>query len=200
MIIDYNILALLTIIIGIIALFFFVIDKYPMELISIGLLSSLAIIQVIFSKESTDDISHLLAGFANPGLITVMALLIMAEGMVATGAISAIARLFELENKINTIILFSIILICVAVLSSVMNNTPIVVMFIPLIAALVEKNNLDVSKTLLPLSYVSMLGGMTTLMGSSTNLIGAGIVTDFNIKPIGLLDMSIPALIIAILV
>ena len=52
MIIDYNILALLTIIIGIIALFFFVIDKYPMELISIGLLSSLAIIQVIFSKES----------------------------------------------------------------------------------------------------------------------------------------------------
>ena len=43
-----------------------------------------------------------------------------------------------------------------------------------------------------------MLGGMTTLMGSSTNLIGAGIVTDFNIKPIGLLDMSIPALIIAI--
>ena len=82
---DYNILALLTIIIGIIALFFFVIDKYPMELISIGLLSSLAIIQVIFSKESTDDISHLLAGFANPGLITVMALLIMAEGMVALG-------------------------------------------------------------------------------------------------------------------
>ena len=89
MIIDYNILALLTIIIGIIALFF-VIDKYPMELISIGLLSSLAIIQVIFSKESTDDISHLLAGFANPGLV-IMALLIMAEGMVATGAISAIA-------------------------------------------------------------------------------------------------------------
>ena len=79
-----------------------------------------------------------------------------------------------------------------------MNNTPIVVMFIPLIVALVEKNNIDISKTLLPLSYVSMLGGMTTLMGSSTNLNGAGIVTDFNIKPIGLLDMSIPALILAI--
>ena len=50
MIIDYNILALLTIIIGIVAIFFFVIDKYPMELISIGLLSSLAIIQVIIFK------------------------------------------------------------------------------------------------------------------------------------------------------
>ena len=87
-------------------LFFFVIDKYPMETISIGLLSALAIIQVLFSNEEARDISQLLAGFANPGLITVMALLIMAEGMVATGAISSIARLFELENKINTLILF----------------------------------------------------------------------------------------------
>ena len=148
MILDFNILAILTIIVGIVALFFFIIDKYPMESVSIGLLSALAIIQVIFSKDANSDISNLLAGFANPGLITVMALLIMAEGMVATGAISSIARIFEIENKINTIILFSIILICVALLSSVMNNTPIVVMFIPLIAALVEKNNIDVSKTL----------------------------------------------------
>ena len=198
MFLDFNIVAILTIIIGIIALFFFIIDKYPMETVSIGLLSALALIQVLFSNESSFDITNLLSGFANPGLITVMALLIMAEGMVATGAITSIAKIFELENKINTIILFSIILICVAVLSSVMNNTPIVVMFIPLIAALVDKSNIDISKTLLPLSYVSMLGGMTTLMGSSTNLIGAGIVSDFGISPIGMLDMSIPALILAV--
>ena len=198
MILDLNIIALATIVVGIIALFFFIIDKYPMETVSIGLLSGLALIQVIFSNQSVFDIATLLSGFANPGLITVMALLIMAEGMVATGAISSIAKIFELENKINTIVLFSIILIFVALLSSVMNNTPIVVMFIPLIAALVDKSNIDISKTLLPLSYVSMLGGMTTLMGSSTNLIGAGLVNDFGISPIGLLDMSIPALIIAI--
>ena len=198
MIIDLNIVALLTIIVGIIALFFFILDKYPMETVSIGLLSSLALIQIIFSKHSGFDITNLLSGFANPGLITVIALLIMAEGMVATGAISSIAKIFELENKLNTIVLFSIILVFVAILSSVMNNTPIVVMFIPLIAALVEKSNIDISKTLLPLSYVSMLGGMTTLMGSSTNLIGAGIVSDFGVSPIGLLDMSIPALILAV--
>ena len=108
MIFDFNILAILTIIVGIVALFFFFIDKYPMESVSIGLLSALAIIQIIFSKDANSDISNLLAGFANPGLITVMALLIMAEGMVATGAISSIARIFEIENKINTIILFYI--------------------------------------------------------------------------------------------
>ena len=198
MTLDFNMVAILIILVGIVALFFLILDKYPMETVSIGLLSALAAIQVFFYKEVNMNISDLLSGFANPGLITVMALLIMAEGMKATGVISSIARLFELENKVNPLMLFVLILICVAILSSVMNNTPIVVMFIPLIAALVEKSNIDISKTLLPLSYVSMLGGMTTLMGSSTNLIGAGIVSDFGIRPIELLDMTIPALIIAI--
>jgi Na+/H+ antiporter NhaD/arsenite permease-like protein/uncharacterized protein with PhoU and TrkA domain len=90
------------------------------------------------------------------------------------------------------------ILISVAIFSSVMNNTPVVVMFIPLIAALGEKHGIDTRKSFLPLSYISMLGGMTTLMGSSTNLIGAGIAVEYGVKPIGILDISIPALIIAI--
>ena len=71
-------------------------------------------------------------------------------------------------------------------------------MFIPLIAALGEKHGIDTRKSFLPLSYISMLGGMTTLMGSSTNLIGAGIAVEYGVKPIGILDISIPALIIAI--
>ena len=54
------------------------------------------------------------------------------------------------------------ILISVAIFSSVMNNTPVVVMFIPLIAALGEKHGIDTRKSFLPLSYISMLGGMTT--------------------------------------
>ena len=99
---DFNVVACCTIILGVVALFFFIIDKYPMETVSIGLLSGLALIQVIFSKQSGFDVTSLLSGFANPGLITVIALLIMAEGMVATGAISSIAKIFELENKINT--------------------------------------------------------------------------------------------------
>ena len=68
MIFDFNILAILTIIVGIVALFFFIIDKYPMESVSIGLLSALAFIQVIFSNQDGFDIATLLSGFANPGL------------------------------------------------------------------------------------------------------------------------------------
>ena len=99
-----------------------------------------------------------------------MALLVMAEAMVASGAITSLVNIFDTDNRLNNILLFTFILSFVAILSSVMNNTPVVVMFMPLIAALGEKKGVDASKTLLPLSYISMLGGMTTLMGSVPTL------------------------------
>ena len=93
---------------------------------------------------------------------------------------------------------WSLCLICVGFFSSVLNNTPVVVIFIPLLAAMRENVGIDLSKALIPLSYVGMLGGMTTLIGSSTNLIGAGIASELGAKTLGMLDISIPALFIAV--
>ncbi len=193
-----NLAPILIIIIGVIALIFLVLDKYPIETVSICLLSALIIAYLILPDNNIPSLKELLSGFSNPGLITVLSLLVMAEGLVAAGVINYLANLFETEKSYNPTILLSVILIVVALLSSVMNNTPIVVMFIPLIAALSERHGIDTRKTFLPLSYISMLGGMTTLMGSSTNLIGAGISIDYGIQQIGMLDISIPALIIAL--
>ncbi|MAI02875.1 MAG: SLC13 family permease [Rickettsiales bacterium] len=193
-----NLAPILIIIIGVIALIFLVLDKYPIETVSICLLSALIIAYLILPDNNIPSLKELLSGFSNPGLITVLSLLVMAEGLVAAGVINYLANLFETEKSYHPTILLSVILIVVALLSSVMNNTPIVVMFIPLIAALSERHGIDTRKTFLPLSYISMLGGMTTLMGSSTNLIGAGISIDYGIQQIGMLDISIPALIIAL--
>ena len=195
---EENLISLIIILIGIITLGFLVSDKYPLETVSIILLSILIILQLIFPNNNLPSFNNLISSFSNPGLITVMALLVMAEGLVATGFISFIVNFFDTEKSYHHTIVISIILISVAILSSVMNNTPIVVMFIPLIAALSEKHGIDTRKSFLPLSYISMLGGMTTLMGSSTNLIGAGIALEYGVRPIGILDMSVPALIIAI--
>jgi len=194
---EENLVQYLIIIIGIIAIGFLVLDKYPIETVSICLLSVLIILSLIFPYGSVPSLKDLLSGFSNPGLITVLSLLVMAEGLVAAGVVSSIVRLFETKISFPPTILISFILICVALLSSVLNNTPIVVMFIPLIVALSDRHGIDTRKTFLPLSYISMLGGMTTLMGSSTNLIGAGISMEYGIKQIGMLDISIPALIIA---
>ena len=196
--IEENLASFITIFIGIITLIFLVSDKYPMETVSICLLSALVIAFLILPEGSMPSIENLVLGFSNPGLITVVSLLVMAEGLVATGVISYLANFFESSKTLHPTLLLSLILIFVAILSSVMNNTPIVVMFIPLISALSERHGIDTRKTFLPLSYISMLGGMTTLMGSSTNLIGAGIAAEYSAKQIGMLDISIPALIIAL--
>ena len=195
---EFNVAPFITIFIGIITLIFLVSDRYPMETVSICLLSALVIAYLVLPKSSMPSLEYLVSGFSNPGLITVISLLVMAEGLVATGVISYLANFFEGTKNYHPTLLLSFILIFVAVLSSVMNNTPIVVMFIPLIAALSERHGIDTRKTFLPLSYISMLGGMTTLMGSSTNLIGAGIAAEYGAKQIGMLDISVPALIIAL--
>ena len=196
--IEESLVSLTVILIGIITLGFLVSDKYPLETVSIILLSILIILQLLFPHSNLPSFNELILSFSNPGLITVMALLVMAEGLVATGVISYIVNFFDTDKNYHQTILLSMILVSVAILSSVMNNTPIVVMFIPLIAALGKKHGIDTRKSFLPLSYISMLGGMTTLMGSSTNLIGAGIAVEYGVKPIGILDISVPALIIAI--
>ncbi len=195
---DESFISFIILLIGIVALIFLIVDKYPIETVSISLLSVLLIVQLVFPESSMPSFADLISGFSNPGLITVISLLVMAEGLVATGFISYVVNIFDTDKNYHPTLLLSIILISVALLSSVMNNTPIVVMFIPLIAALSEKHGIDTRKSFLPLSYISMLGGMTTLMGSSTNLIGAGISLEYGIKQIGMLDMSIPALIIAL--
>ena len=77
-----------------------------MEIVGIGLLSSLAILKLVFPESSAPELSGLLMGFANPGLITVMALLVMAEGMVASGVISTMVNIFDSDKKLNTIFVF----------------------------------------------------------------------------------------------
>ena len=79
-----------------------------------------------------------------------------------------------------------------------MNNTPIIIIFIPLISIIAEKMNLSISKALIPLSYAGILGGMTTLVGSSTNIIGAEVASDLGVKNIHFFSVTIPGLFIAI--
>ena len=85
-----------------------------------------------------------------------------------------------------------------AIFSSVMNNTPIIIIIIPLVSIISEKLGFASSKALIPLSYAGILGGMTTLVGSSTNIIGAGVARDLGIDNISFFSITIPGLAIAI--
>jgi di/tricarboxylate transporter len=119
--------------------------------------------------------SELLKGFSNPAVITVGALFIVAAGMYSTGAITIIAdRIGGLPDSVRRAQLR--ILPPVAVGSAFLNNTPLVAMMIPVVRDLGRTAQLAVSKLYIPMSFGSILGGTSTLIGTSTNLIIAGLV------------------------
>ena len=133
------------------------------------------------------DFDNFIAGFSNQGLLTVMGLLVVAQGVYSTGILNTfVDNIMHLNRDFKTdkSTLLIIILIIVAIVSSIMNNTPIIIIFIPLISIIAEKMNLSISKALIPLSYAGILGGMTTLVGSSTNIIGAEVAHDLGVENI----------------
>ena len=122
-----------------------------------------------------------LKGFSNPGMLTVGALLMVAAGMYRTGAITLITE--KLIGRPKSLLAAQAkILPPVAVGSAFLNNTPLVAMFIPVIRDLAKISRLPAPRLYIPLSFASILGGTCTLIGTSTNLVVAGMVIDFLAK------------------
>lgn len=144
--------------------------RLPAWAIFIGALT----LMMVLNLATPED---LLSGFANTSVATVGALFVVAAGMYSTGAISLLAdRIIGLPHTIreaNTKILPP-----VAFGSAFLNNTPLVAMMIPVVQDLSRTAGLAVSYLLMPLSFASLLGGAMTLIGTSTNLIIAGMVAD----------------------
>lgn len=143
----------------------------------------------------------LLLGFANPGVLTVAVLFVVAAAMYSTGAITLLAdRFIGLPNTLRKAQVK--IFLPVTVGSGFLNNTPLVAMMIPVIRDICRKTGLATSKLYMPLSFVSILGGAATLIGTSVNLIIAGLVFSRTGDELGIFFPSligVPAAAIGIL-
>jgi Na+/H+ antiporter NhaD/arsenite permease-like protein len=155
-------------------------ERWPMETVS---LVSLAAILIVFgavpftgADGAPLGVEQLLAGFANPALATVIALLIVGQGLFATDAMEAPARRLGRIGGAGVFRPILFILIGAGVISAFLNNTPVVVIFIPILVVIAAQRSISPSRVFIPLSFISILGGMTTLIGSSTNLLVAGVV------------------------
>lgn len=119
-----------------------------------------------------------LRGFANPGVLSIGVLFMVAAGMHRTGAINLLVE--RLIGRPRTLLAAQIkILLPVALGSAFLNNTPIVAMFIPVIRDLSRAAGLPATRLYIPLSYATILGGTCTLIGTATNLVLAGLVRDY---------------------
>ncbi len=119
-----------------------------------------------------------LRGFANPGVLSIGVLFMVAAGMHRTGAINLLVERF-IGRPRTLLTAQAKILLPVALGSAFLNNTPIVAMFIPVIRDLARSVGLPATRLYIPLSYASILGGTCTLIGTATNLVLAGLVRDY---------------------
>ena len=184
------------------AILLFANDRVPIELTSMGVVVLLLVFFQLFPVFNADGANmltaaELLKGFANPVLFAIMALLVVGQGLYNTGALEGPANLIAKLGRYGPWLALTVAFIIAGVVSAFMNNTPVVVIFIPIIVAVARNMGLNASKALMPLSFICILGGMTTLIGSSANLIAATIAQQNDVPRIGFFDFTIPGLVLA---
>jgi len=133
---------------------------------------SAAIILLTFNIISAND---MLAGFSNKGMLTVGILFLVSEGVRQSGILNRLAQTYLPRKRRKMVSLLPLIMIPVSALSAFLNNTPVVIIFAPIIKKWAENLNLSSKKFLIPLSYATIFGGMCTLIGTSTNLVVHGL-------------------------
>lgn len=137
-------------------------------------------------------------GLSNPAVIAVGSLFVIAACVQKTGALWFVDRWLLPASAPKQVILRRL-MFGVASLSAFLNNTPIVAMMIPRVQAWCEKNKISASQLMIPLSYAAILGGMTTLVGTSTNLIVSGLLQNAGKPGLGMFDIAwvgVPAVLL----
>ena len=174
----------------------YALEKWSIEAVS---LVAVAAFLLLFSLDMSDQAptpAELVAGFANPALVSVLCLLIVGQALFQTDALDGVSGwLSGMGGRSQTRTLV-IILVGAAFISAMLNNTPVVVMLIPVMTTIARQKNFDAARGLMPLSFATILGGMTTLIGSSTNLLVAGVAADAGIG-IGFFDITAIGMILA---
>lgn len=184
-----------------ITIVFYMMDRWSMELVSVAVIAGLLILFSLPGATAMDGSeigpASLLAGFANPALITIMALLVVGQGLFQTGALEgptkALVRSYDKRPKLTLVIAFG----AVFVTSAFTNNTPVVIMFLPIMSAIAARMGASTSRLMIPLSFVSIFAGMTTLIGTSTNLLAADAYSRLTGSELGFFDQTAFGLILA---
>ena len=145
---------------------------------------------VVFMAAGIITPKQMVAGFSNRGMITVALLFLVSEGIRQSGALSTIVKKLLPEEKTTVAKAQLRLLPIVSAFSAFLNNTPVVVIFAPIVKNWAKKIGLSCTKFLIPLSYATILGGLCTLIGTSTNLVVHGMMIEKGLPGMKMFDLA----------
>ncbi len=189
--IDWHAGAVLAITFG--TFYLFAKEQLPVQSTALLALLALMLLFGIFPYDRSElplGPEQFLAGFGNTALVTICFLMVLGRGLVATGALEPIVRRLARVWTFAPSLAFLLMLIFCMLASGVMNDTPIVVLMMPVLVAVASRTGTSATRTLLPMNYAVLIGGMATTIGTSTNLLVVGIAEKNGVPAFGLFDFA----------
>ncbi len=167
-----------------------VLEKAPLSVVGLSLVILAAASGIVEARDA-------IAGFANPAVVTIAALYIVGEGFLRTGAASILADKILHRTGGTELTVLLLITTMAALLSAFVNNTLVVVTFLPVIITICRDTGIAPSRLLIPMSYGSILGGMCTLVGTSTNILVHGQLIEAGEPGLSMFEMTSCGMVLA---
>jgi len=174
----------------------FAVVLFATELLSIDLVAMLIMITLVLAGVISPEQG--VAGFSNSATITVAFMFVLSAALLKTGALQSVAHQLSAIFRRNYRLGMLMMMLLIALISAFVNNTPVVAVFIPVVVQIAYSTGQSPAKMLIPLSYASIMGGMCTLVGTSTNILVSGIAEQYGLAPYTMFQLTPVAIILLI--
>ena len=168
----------------------FIWERISADLTSLTVFGILLFVSMLTKSDALPTLEATLGVFGNSAPLTIAGMFIVSAALERTGAIDLITGYLRKLVKLPYRGFMFIMILGVAGVSAFVNNTPVVIVLMPVILSLSREMGVASSKLLIPLSYASIFGGTCTLLGTSTNLLASGILLDAGHAPIGMFELA----------
>ncbi len=183
----------------VVALVLFAMERIPLATSSLLILVLLALLFELFpfaGRTGQVRASDLFLGFGHQALVAVCSLMVAGQALVRTGALEPIGRQLARWWIHRPLLTFLATLVIGAMLSAFVNNTPVVILLLPILISVSLKTPTPASDLLMPVGLATSVGGMATTIGTSTNLLVVAVAADLGLRQLGMFDFVFPAIVV----